>query len=519
MSWPGKARGEGRRRPLEILSRGQARAIVAAALALACLMTAGLLGAPYLHIDFLLGDLWFVLDSIWRVSLGQQPNLDFVTPLGPVFYGIYDLLTAFEPPSLWVMVHANLLVGLLAALLCFGVGRGALRPELLALLMLLAFLTAASGRGFGTPFAGQDLYYVAPYNRWGWAIALPTAFALLMPKPRLGAMALAGLGLALLYYLKISYFAVLLALAPVALLLDRRDPAASRRALSLFGSLFLGLAIGALYASPVAYLADIRSVAAANLFLHRVERGGLLAVEAGLFLGLALLVHHLASRLRRISRPDLIRLVLMIGAGAAILVQNHDRTEAPLYFGALILALLLGLHAADRDQPARTERPAFTLLLLLLLVPITADVGITAYSTLRARLKPAPPIADFQGTPLAPLRSGSEQIEIIRDGLILLNRMRRPTDRILPLFATNPFPALTGTPAPRGVLAWWHPGRTFTETNAPPADQVLGDVTLILVPRQGADLMLLLYGGAIQRGYRPVGASAHWTALRRIEAR
>ncbi len=75
------------------------RVSVAVAIALAATLAVSQLTMPYIPIDQVLGDLWVETDAIWRASLGQAPGRDFITPLGPLFYGVYGLLTLIEPPS------------------------------------------------------------------------------------------------------------------------------------------------------------------------------------------------------------------------------------------------------------------------------------------------------------------------------------------------------------------------------------------------------------------------------------
>lgn len=507
------------------------RVSVAVAIVLSVALATSQLTLPYVPVNELLGDLWVETDAIWRASLGQSPGRDFITPLGPLFYGVYRLLTLIEPPSLAVMVHGNLVVGVAAALLAFGISRRLASPEVVVLLMLLVFLTAASGRAIGTPLAAQTVPWIVPYNRWSWAIAIPCAFGLLMGHRgggRLTSM-LIGLGLAALFYIKLSYFVGMCVLAGSALLIeavsasDRK--AAVRRALALAVATVLFLGLGALLADPSTYLADVNMIAAANYVTFRLIKFAIQTVEAGLTLGLAILVYQLASNFRPPAWQDIARIFLMIGAGAAIMSQNHENNEAPLYFGALLLAYALGNGRAERssESPAApaTRRSAFYLTLLILLAPMTADAGTAALARLRVAARPQPAEAELRNTPLADLRSGDRQeIAAITDGVALLDRIGQSGRTVLPFTMGNPLSALTGTRSPRGSMAIWFYGRTFSEDHFPSADRALGDAEILMIRKQDptSESLWRLYEPAIRSAYKPAGESPYWVAWQRTPA-
>ncbi|HEX8512018.1 MAG TPA: hypothetical protein VF688_02805 [Allosphingosinicella sp.] len=503
----------------------------AVSIALSVTLAASQLTLPYVPVNQLLGDLWVETDAIWRASLGQDSSRDFITPLGPLFYGVYSLLTLVEPPSLAVMVHGNLLMGVASALLAFGISRRLASPEVVILLMLLVFLTAASGRAIGTPLAGQAVPYIVPYNRWSWAIAIPCAFGLLTGHRGSGRLAsiLIGLGLAALFFIKLSYFVGLCVLAGASLFIDAYPPAERRavlrRAFVLAAALALFLALGALLWAPSSYLADVRMIAAANYVTFRLLKFAIQLVEAGLTLGLAVLIYQLASNFRPPAWQDIARIFLMIGAGAAIMSQNHENNEAPLYFGALLLAYALGNGRAERSRDSvvgpPSQRAAFYLTLLILLVPMTADAGTAAIARLRVAANPQPAIGEFRNTPLADLRSGNRQeIAVITDGLALLDRIGQSGRTVLPFTMGNPLSALTGTRSPRGSMAIWYYGRTFSEDHLPPADRALGDAEILMIRKQDptSEWLWRLYAPAIRSSYRLAGESPYWIAWQRTPA-
>lgn len=501
-----------------------------------------------------LEDLWMVSDSIWRVHSGQYPNIDFITPIGPIFYGMYALVLKLEPPSLLVAVHANLLMGLICAALTIGVSIRTMRIELVALLSLFTFLTAASGRDFGSAFVEEATSYLAPYNRWSWALAIPAMIGLLLPsKSRTGiSYVLTGACGAALFFLKMTYFAAFVGALIVSSALDVISPAsrpnALRKALTIGLSMVGAILVGALlFGATSAYLADIRMAAAANSTL-RLNRLVEFSLEAATFFGFAMLIYFMLQGLRRPADwVDLARIGLMVGAGAGILIQNHDSADAPLYYAALVLAYALGARAAEAaPAPSSDHAPifAFLVLALLLITPVGSDVGKAALLRVRALgEEPWSPVAAFAGTPLEPFRStnflapdGSfDQEDIAKsdcsaelcrvlfttaDGVELLKEIGPSHGSILPLVFSNPFSSLMRTPPPRGSLIWWHHGRSFSEEHAPPADTVFRDVETVLVPKKDAngEALIKIYAETLSQDYRWVGESEHWIALRRRKA-
>src|SRR5262249_54464306 len=106
------------------------------------------------------------------------------------------------------ILRANLLVAWLAAAFSTALLAKLARPWTVVAISLIPFLVACS------PRENMSLYeigHLAPYNRWGWAFITPLAFYALAPgdidgKSQIWRAALAGIGLFLLLFLKITYF-------------------------------------------------------------------------------------------------------------------------------------------------------------------------------------------------------------------------------------------------------------------------------------------------------------------------
>jgi hypothetical protein len=274
-------------------------------------------------------------------------------------------------------------------------------------------------------------------------------------------------------------------------------------------------------------------VAGASDLGFRIRKSGLELVGAALVMGVSTVVYALSRG--DLSRgdggrrgwPDILRLATIVASGAAIMVQNQEIDESPLYYAAPLLAFTLGLAArAPREEKGGPEacpgmRTAFALALLLSLVPIGADVGAAVVPRLRAALKPAPAIPGFESTPLAALRSSGSEIDRVADGLRLLKSLGPVHGSVLALTTDSPFSTLTGTPPPRGVLACWHEGRWFSRSKVPDARSVFRDAEIVLVPKEDKTGRLLaqIYAQPLQSGYARAGESLYWTALRRSPER
>ncbi len=511
----------------------------------------------YLQSERYIADLWMVMDAMWRTSLDQRPNVDFVSPIGPFFYAMLGVPLQFQAPAPAVLLQANVLAGLLAVLLTVGITWRALGPGLSALSAALVFLMAVSGRDFGTSIAESSIGYLAPYNRWSWALSFPVALGIFLPHPRRAwlAHALIGVAIALLFYLKLTFAAVLLGCILVNFLIEfvagQDRPEAFRKAVVALGAFAVALGVGALFFSLSHYLADVALAAKAGPPQARLGKGVMSAFEAALFLAVALQLYFLSGGLRRKADwPDVLRLAVLAASGVALLVQNHDLTEAPLYFALPLLAFALGRRAATagpEDQPdtgrSGLANPAFILLLTILAVPIVNDLGGMLFGRLHESRSSGSMIQAFQGTPLQQVRlsalrdadgvfsdadieasrcSHSNCVAAFRtaEGVRLLQRLNLADRPVLPLAFSNPFSVLTRTPSPRGPLLWWHEGRSFSAGHAPPADAVFREVDVVLVPKNDgtAETLTQVYAEVLRRDYVQAGESSNWIALARRKA-
>jgi hypothetical protein len=502
-------------------------------------------------------DIWFVFDSMWRASLGQRPNVDFQSSIGPAFYLVYRLTAQLFPFSLEMMMRADLLVGCTTALLTALILRGKAQVETVALLALLAFGVTVSGHEMGAGLYDRSYSFLAPYNRWSWGLMVPAAAGLLLParEERVLPNVLLGLIGTFLLFLKVSYFAAFAGLAVVGLLLDARQTRRGwLRALALILPPLMAALIYSFGADTVrGYAHDLHSAAAINpIRLNKIVTS---FPEAALSLALALLVLVIGQGGLSVRRwRDPVRLVALIGAGGAILMQNHDEADVPLYLVALILAYALGW--ATRREPVDQDMeragcslpsaPAFLLVALICAPALFADLFSPVFQKIGAASGEIYHFAAFDGTPMAGFRlkdlniggqrvrtgpdidpaegrtlscawPACEDVERLDDGLVALRRLAPHAGAVLALNFSNPYPALLRAPAPRYGVSWWDFGRSFNDASAPRPARLFQEVDVVMEPRFNGphDQVVRIYGPALPRFFTLVGETPAWRIWRR----
>lgn len=485
--------------------------------ALFIFLVAVLLLSRGLIVELNVHDVFFVVDASWRSYSGQTPHIDFETSIGQAFYWPYYVASNLAGPSILNVLHANLLVGALILLLGFAVLPARFPPLILFLCLGLAVVTAMTGRSVDEGVFTYD--HLAPYNRWGWSFAIIGALTATVP-PRvpgrmqdtLDAVCLA-IALSVLYYLKISFFIPVFGLTTGAVLLRVLKLKTFLITLACLAALML--AVEAAFGNNLQYLNDLHRAAAINLS----EGRGLLRDTKALFSFLvggvfgigALLILFAAGPLERPKAwmqmwwQTIAIVSLVIGAAAVARIQNHPRWEIAMFGAALLVAAELGRRKATELQ-AKAVPGELSLGLLSWRAGIAAAVILFGVATVMVRdaasafshmvesrraahcLSPA-----LRGTPMErlvfpranllvstaggegscsdiatkpfgkePLASDAAEYRRLLRTITLLRQHVRPGDVILLLDFANPYPFIFRSPAPRGAVAWWDRGRTFS---------------------------------------------------------
>lgn len=491
-------------------------------------------------------DIWVVMDGANRIAHGQLSSIDYPNPIGPLFTWILGLATVLRGLTIHALPMANALVAILAIAASFLMLRRQVTPLALVLCALIAAAAAVSPRETQSTFAELETSFLAPYNRWGWALLAPVALRLLAPAHRpdlLGAMVL-GVVIAGLLLLKVSYGAAAIGLLILATVLR---PGGWRDLAGAVSGALIALAVVEIITGQVsANLADLAAVSSLPYNGLRVGRLPRLAGEAGIYAGAAVLILALRSAGGGAPFRDwtTLRAALLLlagaGAGAAILMQNHDYYGATLYPVLLVAAAeWAGLRRVlSEDLVARTVAGtrvvAVGVLLLIVLtvrVPLS-DIGLAMAQHYWVRATPEAPA--LSGTPLADLRIDPAQmprdvvgcrtvtcstLDWVARGRTLLREAgadKPGAGAVLTLSFSNPFPLLLRSESPRHVPLWLDFGRSFGPEILPPPERFFDEVSFVmLMPRSGLSQWPEAYAAYISAEFAPAGRTGDWQVLRR----
>lgn len=480
-------------------------------------------------------DLWVAMDALSRVQAGHRPHVDFPSPLGPVYYWVNGAALWIEPLSIRSIVWGSVLFTALALVFTVVLLARVLPLPALALVAALVATTGLSVRDLDATLFVQPASYLAPYNRWGWALMVPVALRLALPIPgrdRPGAVA-TGVAIAILMLLKASFGALALALLVCG------APLRGRAGLQAAGWALLGLLWGLALAvgagAPLgAYLSDLQTTAALqNETWYRLAKAFRIAGEAGFYLIVGGAVLHLMTGqgqsrwawLRAQAAP----LTLMAGvalAGTLALANNHFSVEPVICFALPLIAWVRG-----RQAPGHRPLPPLAGLVLVVLVaqrPLIDTAQLVTQPILWRATAPDPLLA---GTPYGSVKfdtlaTGLHQMERywgcrtgtcqayarLREGL---EHLAGPAGQeagagaVLALNFANPFPSLLGEAPPRQAPLWFHYGRTFHEDHHIAPERLLSDVTRVLLTKDNVQIHRL-YEPYLQRHFQLVEESPSW---------
>jgi hypothetical protein len=475
-------------------------------------------------------DLFIFLDGAHRIASGQVPNRDFHTALGPLSFYL-------PAAGYWLSgtLGGAMPVGMAATLVLFApilayVTASRLHPVIAIMFGVFVALVLAVPANLGESPA--SLSFAMFYNRIGWA-ALATLLVMYLPPRREGprqhgldAACAASLVL-LMLYLKVTYGLVALAFLAF-MLFDRSE----RRwaALALGVTLAGCLAVEALWRSSSQHLSD--------LLLARAVSGSRGPVDLVLgflrhladYVMMGMLVVLALWRTRRLR--DFLFFALAAAPGLLIMAQNSQPWGIiTLHAGASVAAEMLirserqqGALATARWLPS-VGRGAPVLLAAILLPTI---VHCSATLALHAGLALGRAGESF-GLPLldrvriAQLWSPGDHafskayLTSIQDGARTLSRLDRQPSRVSVLDFANPFSAALALPPPCGDSSWLHWGRNINSVHFLPGEELLGGVTILMVPKWGINNLPLIdtYGDYIDRAFEPVAETPLWTLHRR----
>jgi hypothetical protein len=474
-----------------------------------------------------LNDLLIFLDGAHRIAVGQVPNVDFHSSLGPLAFYIPYLGFSLSGSMSAAMPIGMALVTLATAVVAAEVIASRMRPSIglpLALYLLLILIVPANpGEALG------DISFAMFYNRIGWA-ALGLLLVFHLPRmPGAPSRDLVDAGCAaclvlLMLYTKITYGIVGMGFL-FLLLFDRRQV----RWVGLCFALLVGavLIVEALWQGGLTHVEDLRLASQVSgsfpdipRLTEVVARNLADIVVYGVF---AVLLLALARSFR-----DLIFLGFCLGSGILIIEQNFQ----------IVGILTLGAGAAVASERLLRQEFGFErqrlvaglpLLLALLMLPVSAinlaNLGMHAVLAMGGQGEQLP-LPRFDGIRLVetlgpgPFGRFHGYNEAMADGRAALEALEGPVERVAVMDFANPFSAGMNLWPPRGDSPWYHWGRTIDSRHFPPAEDIFADADIILQPKMPiepytGDGMRVIYADYLNAHYRLIADTRDWRLYRR----
>ncbi len=323
------------------------------------------------------GDALHLIDILDRMSQGQQPHSDFVTPIGQLAFSPISALMAAGVPTGQAYLGAQLLLagGLGAAGLAIALNR---MPWVSALLFASVIMVITLALVHGRPEFSLSIN--VHYNRWCWALGFVALLAALLGPAKAASWegVFIGCALAGLALIKITYFAAFLPLVVLGLVLTRQTRPLIIACLTGVGIAFL---LTFLWGTDywLAYLGDVLYVAGADArpnagggILHMVTSPQMLAPTALAGFAVAVLFRD------GLRRKGLLLFCTFL-AGAYVSEQNAGYD--PLFLGFAALLLLVWMRDLSDDR-----RISLMVIGVGLAVAVAPNIINLASSPLRASL-------------------------------------------------------------------------------------------------------------------------------------
>ena len=474
-------------------------------------------------------DAFMFFDGAWRMLSGQHPHIDFYSHVGFLTYLPTAAGLWLSHGTAWGFGYGQALVGLVLGVWTYFLCRDRLTDVPRALMCVAVVLIAVA------PFAiGFSPLKVSPgmiYNRQGYAlIALLLTEAFQAPLSRRQRYELrggisSGVILALLLFLKITYFAIGLFLL-VALLFCRSQERQR----------WTGIAIGFVSVSFIccAYfrfrmssmLHDLLLVGGGKhihivwyIFDNILADAAIVITVAG--------VAALFLRGRGAIRPAktiFLASVVIAIAGTALILSNYEQDGFPLTaFAAILFLNTVVLQAPVVHAGEDLFRVSVLLLgsVLVFNALLSGMLGIGFATAQRILL--AHKLKRFDMPRTSGFTTGISDdwyVNLVNDGLTLVKKFRRPGDTIMSLDFTNPYSYGLGMKPAHGGTTVFQFGTTFSDESRPEPEFLFGAADLVAVPLKASDPTLddnvpRIYGPYLKSHFHVVGETEYWELYRR----
>lgn len=444
-------------------------------------------------------DLLFNLAGAWHLRFGHLPHVDFHEPVGTLTFLLTQAGFWLVGPSPKAVAAGMVIVAAaIFAMASFAAWR---RLPLMAAVLFAVFVCLLVLRPANVGDQPNAYSFAMAYNRYGWSGLSVLALILFQPaEGGIGALveqAFAAIVLAALFYLKMTYFAVGMAMLAVAFIASQ----AVRRDWRGWVLVFLiGVALPMLpFNAP--YLADLRGAAQAGIVRDDAafffnDFAGNMPEYAPYFAAIGISAWLWARRLA--PARLFIATTFLFFASVALLSQNSQSHGVPL---AVVAAFLLCEQFRDRKL-------ARLLLVLPMASIVSSGTSLVSYHNrldagylrmvdktnlqgLAVPMEPEGLLADVaagrdrdqlfgRSRAIRPRYELSpyEYAETLMQAATLLEEKGLASGRIAVLDQVDPFPFMFGLEPPRGGNLWSGAG---SPTAAP--EDYLADADRVLIPR------------------------------------
>ena len=210
------------------------------------------------------GDTIHLVDIVMRMSMGQKPHSDFMTPIGFLAFAPMSMFVACGSGIGHAIIQSQIFVAiaLLPAIWWVSVSRLPKRLAMgLGVVVLVMILALVHGE------ANSAVSISMHYNRWAWALAYLAIMGSILPpiygQSRIADGAIIGGAMAALVLIKVTYFVAFALPVVLALIVTRQI---MTFVYAVIAGLFVAGAVTAFYGVDFwfAYLADLQAVASSE---------------------------------------------------------------------------------------------------------------------------------------------------------------------------------------------------------------------------------------------------------------
>lgn len=491
------------------------------------------------------------LDGIYRVWSGYVPHIDFESALGafnffgPALFGAWT----DSPEMALLLFNVTVVIFMLlsATWVCYS------RLGIVSSVLFILYVAAIAGAPMNVGTGPESISHNMLYNRFGWAAVMIVALMVIPSRySRLGSITdtiLLAMMAALMLYLKVSYFLVIIGLLVTFAVYNRffrwvivAALAFSGTCAVLLSSLYPGINQG--YISNLTVVAGLSS----KINLMKPVSKNIFEILPVLLMLLTTHIFVKGSGLKRFNQAFWVPLGMLV-ASLMIIENNAQSYGLPLLFSALIVQIYFYKKTAESNHEgglSNFEKVLFLSLLIALSLPVTfyRQATLERYQRLSNTEYPAAIDSSLnrfliipgkqdkyridltameeesrqsildgmaENTPTSAKLFKHQQALTISEGLGHLRQLMQQFGEgpVVSFDFSNPFSWLLNVEPPKNDYLWYHPGRNITEDVHRPASEFLADAKFVMSPKYPMDKRSPVLMESIAAGY----LSHHFTKM------